>query len=372
MSSIPKLDKSFIYAIIPRMTDYKNQGWLGGPLTRAVAVVAFIVVALIGMWGSVKVASAVPNAFSAIAAAVVSITSIFVPAGEEITLSAPSLTDSGSAFTLSWEHAQKSVDGSYTFRYDCAEGVHFTSPATSGAEATVFCNVPFNFLNSENSIVLTAVSANQYADVTVHIDFTPNGAARATVTGTATLTVTNDGSVTETPVIVPTTPTTPVTPTAPVVPKPVTPTKGTETSTTFPVGTTKPASDPQGYVDLAVRVLEVGVVNKTTGAFTASSTPMRNPPGGYVAVRFAVENIGTKTSPQFDFNAVLPTMPSNIFTSPIQAALGPGDRIEFTMGFDKFADADEGVFKVNVDPSSRINEPRKDNNLLTYTVKVAR
>jgi hypothetical protein len=87
-----------------------------------------------------------------------------------------------------------------------------------------------------------------------------------------------------------------------------------------------------------------------------------------IAVRFAVENLGTRTSPQWTFNAVLPTYPGNIFSSPSQQALGPGDRIEFTLGFDSVIDADTGVLTVNVDPAGSINESTKANNIIHYTV----
>lgn len=331
--------------------------------TRALAVFGFISIIGIGLWGTASLAKGAPNAFSALAAAIVSLTSIFVPAGEEIILSTPSLTVlSNEKFSISWEHVDKQTEGSYTFRYDCADGVSFTSPTPSGSQATVFCNTPFNFLNSQDTIELTARStANRFIDVTLHIDFTPNGASSPTVTGSTVLTIAND-SVTGSPTTTgtPTTPTTPVTP--------ATPTKGPETSNVYTLTGGQTASDPNGFVDLTTRVIELGVVDKTTGAFTASSTPNRSTSTHRIAVRFAVENNGTRTSPQWNFSAVLPTYPSHIFTSSTQQALGPGDRIEFTIGFDSFVDANEGVLTLNIDPSNKINEPNKTNNILKYTV----
>jgi hypothetical protein len=358
------------------MENKHSREGLMGVGVRVVAIVAFLAIAVIGMIGSVKVASAIPNAFSSLAAAVVSITSIFVPANEQIILSVPSLTvSSGEAVTVSWEHAKKSTEGSYTFRYDCADSVYLESPAASGASTMVYCNVPFNFLNSANSISLTPFSnANRYIDVKLYVDFTPNGTSKPTVTGSTTLTIVN-GSVSGSPAVTGSTAPQP----APIqnaapAPKPVTQVKGQETTVVIPVsGTTSPiiaVSNPNGYVDLTARVLEIGVVDKTSGVFTASSSPMRNPPGGRIAVRFAVENVGTKISPQFDFTAVLPTFPSYVFTSPMQQALSPGDRIEFTLGFDTFDQSGKGIFVVNVDPASRVNEKNKDNNLLHYDISV--
>ena len=361
----------------------ESRGGLFGAGTRVLAILGLVALVGVGMWGSVTVAGTVPGAFQAIASALASLTSIFVPAGEVITLSAPSLTvASGEAFTLSWEHEKKSVEGSYTFRYDCADGVYFTSPNVTGAATTVFCNVPFNFLNAADSITVTPVSnKNRFIDVTLAIDFTPNGASKATVTGTTVLTVVNDalasspsttdGTVTETPTQTPTTQTPGTTTNTP--PKTTTPTQGPKTDHTYLVnGSIPQVSNPNGFVDLSVRVIEVGLVDKTTGAFTANATPPRVPVGSRIAVRFAVENKGTKTSPDFDFAAVLPTFPQNIFQSPTQQPLAPGDRIEFTLAFDQFVDADNGVITINADPSGRVNEPNKDNNLLKYTINVVR
>lgn len=173
---------------------------------------------------------------------------------------------------------------------------------------------------------------------------------------------------TETPVAT-TTPVTPE-PAAPATPTPTTPrTAGPETSGVYPInGSTGGVSNPNGAIDLSVRIIEQGVVDKSTNLFTASSSPNRADITKRVAVRFAVENLGTKTSPQWTFNAVLPTLPGNIFSSPNQQALNPGDRIEFTLGFDSLADADTGTFTVNVDPTGSINESKESNNIVHYTV----
>ncbi|TAJ14792.1 hypothetical protein EPO56_01730 [Patescibacteria group bacterium] len=345
------------------MQNEQNKSPFGNAIVRTLAIFGFLAVVIVGMWGSVQIARGIPNAFSSLASAMVSFTSIFVPAGETISLSAASLSvESNKPITISWFHDKKSVEGSYVFRYNCVNDAYFASAVATGTPTTVYCNVPFNFINSSNSITITPIStSNRFIDVQVFIDFIPNGASQATVTGQTTFTIVNTG-VTVSPGTIPTTPV-PTTPT-PTTPRPIT--QGPETRVTYPIGGAR-ASDPNGYVDLSARVIEVGVVDKTTGVFTASSTPSRA--NTRIAVRFAVENLGTKTSPQFDFNAILPTQPSNIFSAPMQQALNPGDRIEFTVGFDSFNSANpDGVFIINVDPSNRINERNKDNNIVRYTI----
>lgn len=338
-----------------------------GVATRVFAVLGFVAVIGIGMWGSVQVASGVPGAFSSLAAAFVSLTSVFVPANEAVTLSLPSSVQmSGTPFTLSFAHAHQAGTGSYTFRYDCANGVYFTSPAPTGTPATLYCNVPFNF-NSADSLALTPFSTeSRTVPVTVYIDYTPNGASKPTVSGKAVITLENDalsgGAGTTTPVQKPSTP------------SPVAPSAGPSTTRIYPLGGTAAVqqSDPNGYVQFGVHIIDIGVVDRTTGMFISSSTPslsMATGSGQYrIAVRFAVENNGTKTSPQFSFNAVLPTLPIYIFSSPMQQALAPGDRIEYTLGFDSFDTSSNHIFTVNVDPTSSVNEPNRDLNIIHYTV----
>jgi hypothetical protein len=338
-----------------------RQSTLGGA-TRVLAIIGFVALIVIGMWGSVQVARAVPTTLSSIAAAIVSITSIFVPATETITLSAPSLSVvSGTPLTLTFDHNKKSVDGSYAFRYSCADGVSFAGPAGTTTD-TIACNIPYRFAINGNTVTVTPVStANRFVDVEVFVDFTPTGAATPTVTGSTVVTVENQAVSTSPTTVTPT-------PQKPVVHNPQ---PGTQTTNTYPItGTGTAASNPNGFVDLAPRVIEIGVIDKTTGIFTASSTPARNPSNGRVAVRFAIENLGTKTSPQFAFNAVLPTYPAYIFSSDMQKELAPGDRIEYTIGFDSFVDASQGDVVINVDPTGGINEKNKTNNVLHYTVYV--
>jgi len=339
--------------------DQNNREKLVGVATRALAVVGFIAVIIGGLWGSVSVARAVPGAFEAIAAAIVSITSIFVPADEAITVSTPSLTvTSGESFVLSWEHARKSTDGVYTLRYACTDGVSFTSPTQTEAMANVTCDTSFQFLNANNSVVLTAYSEeNRFVDVVVSIEFIPNGASTPTVTGSTTVTIENTdvtGSPTST--------------TGTTVPR----TAGPETTTIDVLGSTGTVTtnNPNGFTDLSARLIEVGLVDKTTGEFTASSSPSVSVTNKRVAARFAVENLGTRTSDQWTFNAVLPTFPSHVYSSPTQPSLAPGDRIEFTLGFDSFEEDGEGVLVVNVDPVNRINESNKENNILRATITV--
>lgn len=127
------------------------------------------------------------------------------------------------------------------------------------------------------------------------------------------------------------------------------------------------SSDPNGFVDLEVRILETGIISTTTNEFTATSSVRLS---DRVAIRFEVINIGTRSSDSWVFSAVLPTFPIYIFSSQSQQALGPGDKIVFTLGFDSIENKSEGTVTINVDPTGSLAESLKTNNIAKVNISV--
>lgn len=334
---------------------------LASSATRILAIFGFVAILVIGMWGSVQIARNVPGTLSSIASAIVSFTSIFVPSTEVIKISSESLVvQSGAPTTLTFSHESKSVEGTYTFTYGCVEGVSIA--LVDASDRPVSCGERVAISSTGAFVVRPVTLTNRFADVEVFVAFTPVNAGTPTVTGSTLVTIENQ-SITKSPSATGTAPTTPSTSTTPATPKPQTPTK----PVVIQIPVQKP-SDPNGYVDLVARVIEVGVVD-SSGAFTASSSPSRF---SRVAVRFAIENVGTKTSREFTFSSVLPTYPPYTYFSTSQPVLNPGDRIEYTIGFDATKDASSVEFIVNVDPTGTVNEKNKDNNIMRYTIYVTR
>ncbi|MBI2410087.1 hypothetical protein HYV30_03560 [Candidatus Kaiserbacteria bacterium] len=96
-------------------------------------------------------------------------------------------------------------------------------------------------------------------------------------------------------------------------------------------GTTTPVL--HGLPDLAITIQEVGyLVGPTTDSFIASTTV---PVGGRPAVRFTIHNAGTNSTGSWRFSATIPTQTNFVFQSAPQQSLNPGDRIEYTLGFDQ-------------------------------------
>ncbi len=109
-----------------------------------------------------------------------------------------------------------------------------------------------------------------------------------------------------------------VTPSQPVTPtRPTTPTTPNQPSYVY---TPAAVAAPQlyGYADLKVTILSVV------------------PAGNRYVMQFMVENAGTNVAYSgWNFNAILPLNTQYTYQAPGQQALNPGDRIVYTLGFDR-------------------------------------
>lgn len=323
-------------------------------VTKTLAIVGIVAVLLAGMWLAVNTVKMAPRLASSLAAAMVSMTSLFVP-GERIEITAPDTVTSDVAFDITWDHINKAKKGAYAFAFTCSGDLYFTSTLSEGGEI-ITCNTPFTSKDLVGKITLTAHSKSKTAvDTDLIIAFTEAGATKSSAeTRVATTVLPKKETVTTTPSTGGNTG---------VSTKPKTP-GSTKTQTYVFTGTSTP-SNPNGTVDLRARVLEVGVVDKVTGDFTASTSININ---ARVAVRFVVENIGTKTSGVWAFIAQLPTTPFHSFESAEQIPLAPGDRIEYTIGFDSMEQQRKVQVLINVDPKYRTYDIDRNNNLVRADV----
>lgn len=324
---------------------------------RILAVFAFVIVIALGVFGSLALASAVPNVFSGIASAIFS--SEETPddgngqegtVNETITLSAPSVAvNEDTPFIISWNHDGKTTEGLYTIRYDCTDTVSFTSPTGSGAQAELECNTPLNVGNT-TSASFTPVSDEGTGEIEVpfRVEFTPNGESASTVSGAQTITVNRTADTTA---------------------GGGTGSAGGGTVTVPIPGSGIGVSDPNGFVDLSVSLVAVGVVNRSTNQFFPVAVPSRSSVNERIGIRFEVKNNGTRTSPTWRFTASLPTAQNYVYNSQTQSALRPGESIVYTLAFDTFINTTSGTVTVNVDPSNIIAESNEVNNRLIRVIQ---
>ncbi len=341
--------------------------------TKVLALFGLVAILALGSFATISVARYIPTGLEGIATAAVSFSSIFVPAEKVVVTLSPSEVESGKTLELSWQHISKEGDGSYSINYPCISGVEM-KVKDSAASQTIFCNTPFPYMGDADRVILTAISSkNRFVDVPLSIHFTRNGKMTPSVMGAMTLTITNtsiadssayleeksnanktlSGELSLPKMDAPVAPSAPVAPAAK---------KATPQNKMYVLrGMPPTASTPEyGKADLKPTVIETGSVDKVTNAFTAKPALYR---GDRAAVRFSVANLGTKSSGAWSFNIVVPTFPNETFHSETQASLAPGDRIEFTLGFDAIYEDGDRTLVVNADPTGSIQEASEENNI---------
>lgn len=327
---------------------------------KALAVIGFVAILIFGVWGLIQVGRMFPSVMSALSSAAVSLSSIFVPA-ERLEIALPSgNVVSGEPFTIEWSHEGKRKDGTYSLSFDCRDGLSMEAPAQNGVYQKVFCNTPFNLTNETSSMKLIALSSeSRFLDVPLKLTFTRLDTGEVTAETTTAVTVVNDkisGTATATP------PRTGGTGTGTSV-RP-----GTPSRNTYVITQAGRASDPNGRADLSATILDTGTVD-SNNVYIKTGTISRQQKG---AVRFVIENLGSKTVESWNFSAVLPTLPMHIFSSPMQPALGPGDKIEYTLAFDQVdGAATQNTITINADPSNMVwNEATENNNIAKAVVTI--
>ncbi|MCR4275055.1 MAG: hypothetical protein NUW02_03390 [Candidatus Campbellbacteria bacterium] len=353
--------------IIQKASKYKDLTIKVLSVVGGIAIIAGVV------WVGARGLVLFPSVGSALATAVASVQSLFIPAERIIVSTVDSQIVVNKPFTLTWEHRGKDTEGSYTFVYECTDGVHLVRRVAS-TDTTLFCNTPTPLTDGRNEITLVPVgTVDGIATVSVSIRFTENDSPFVSQEGTLSLLVQDAYLDTATSTTTTTTTTTTTS----------TSTQPTPTATgvvTGSVGQTitvpvivPPFSDPNGKPDLAPRVIALGLVDTKTGSFTETNDiPYKLPSGKRGAIKFEIRNDGTKESGKWKFEIALPTSPSYTYTSTSQQSLFPGDRIEYVIGFDRIKNADEDDYRIEVDPTDSVTESNEKNNVKTGVVEIDR
>lgn len=143
-------------------------------------------------------------------------------------------------------------------------------------------------------------------------------------------------------------------------PKPVESIAGTETSNTYQISGVTTSAPLSGLPDLVTNIIAIGyLTSQSTDSFVVSSTV---PSGSRPAVRFVVKNVGTNVTGQWRFSASIPTPVNQIYQSPMQQSLNPGDYIEYILGFDQAISGNDKMISVSANFDRAFTELTTDNN----------
>lgn len=307
--------------------------------------------------------------------ALVSVSSIFKSAPKIALESDLYNVESGDVFSLAWKMSNDSK-GTSSLSYPCIAGSSLSLVMEDNSKQPISCEKSIQILSTKNVVSLVAeTSLNQYTDLPITVEFRDGEFA----TEASVLITVNNPKIKFDPkanAVSPVTLPTQNTPTKVVIPvvketqvasptssNPAKPNSeiasGPKQDKIYPISNT-PVVTADKNSDLAVKILEIGFIDKNTNTFISTTTLKA---GDRIAVRFEIQNIGGRATGDWRFNAVLPTYPSYIFSSDGQQSLFPGDKIEFTIGFDHIEKADNNTVVINADPASSINELSEENNI---------
>ncbi|MBI4079774.1 hypothetical protein HY414_00910 [Candidatus Kaiserbacteria bacterium] len=285
--------------------------------SNILAIVGFIILIVVVIWGLVNLASLSRGWFS----------SLFGKSAA-IEVIAPENVVSGTPFAVSWEYDEPAA-GTYAFLYQCENGLGFQTPGPAGVVG-VPCGAAFTIASMEKKVSLIPyLSGNEARDVPLSIIFMPS-ATGTRAEGSATVRVSP---------ILSTTPAPTPTPTPEPTPAP--------TPTPEPAPAPAPAAASSAPADLSVRIISVSV-----------------DAGGNGVATFDIANIGGSMSGTYYFSATLPTQSGYVYTSPAQAPLAPQAHIVSTL---RFSQGVSSIFSVSITTP----DSNSGNNYASQTVSTS-
>ncbi len=335
------------------------------PMKITVLVVLIVLLAA-GILLPIKL---VPNAVSSVASTITS----FFKGKDEVKLSTDrSVLYSDEAFTIKWT-GKHQTNGTYSLSYACATGLRLTTSVNQTPNEAITCDNPYYFSPNDNTIELTAITeSTRYTDLVFTLGFLENGASTIDNVGSLNITITNEALAESLPTggapTATSTPSAETPDTAPVaeepVVTPVTPEPTTKPTTNNPSTPAQPVSNPNGKADLEVRAISTGYLNEN-GTFVSSASVNRNQ---QAAIKFQVVNVGDKNTGTWSFVADIPSETDPRYMSGNQQNLGPGDRIEFVLGFKNMTNVQNNIATITADASNFIPERSESNNMVRMNI----
>ncbi len=289
----------------------------------------------------------VPKAITSLGSAFSGISSSLFGSNEKIVISTTSNSvKSGESIDIYFEHSNKSTEGNYEFKFDCG-GKNLNLLLVDGNnQINIPCNATTTLFLNPFKIVPQLKDQNSFVDSNLYISFRNSSDNKITAIGKTILTVRNgdvQNTISENRAS--------TTPTISATKKPAV----TQNTSNYYV--------PSGKADLRILAKDTGTV--VNGVFI-----QKNIFATYEAsaVRFDISNIGGTPTGPWQFTAVLPTYPSQVFPSGIQPSLKPGETIEYTLSMQNLASIGNNVVSVNVDTNQVVSELSETNNGIVMTI----
>ena len=298
--------------------------------TTAIVVIVIVLV----VWGAVTV---VPKAISGLYDFLTaSLSSTFIPS-KEITISSDSKNvESGSIVNILINDENASSGTLYTLYYPCTNNVSVLLNGANGtSSAMINCGEDFYLLNKNGSFSLTMNSDKlRYVSVPLTVK-SQNDKGELEKIGSVSIGVTNQkiGQISD-----------------------ISPVKVATTTIVTPSTVNTPVYY-YGNPDLSINISSVD----TTNMYNTSAQ-------NQVLVKFEVKNIGTNQTGLWKFSATLPSSSMPNYVSELQRNLNPGDKMQFTLGFNNIDTTNSPLIKIIADSSNEVIESNELNNSASYNL----
>jgi hypothetical protein len=329
-------------------------------LIKLLAIIGFLAIGFAILWLAIQGIKRLPQGFASLASIAESLQK-YRPVEDLSVRLEKSVLNSGEAFELSWNDMRQ--PGEYRFSYACTEGVALEVREASGNMRALTCGETLSLPEDAQNLLLSIKSEEmRFTDVPLRLTF-ENSENKTAFDKETKVTVVNaaipfkDDLFTEEDQEKES--------------KPVAQNQANSFPAPAPAGRAPtpisisaiafPQSNPNGFVDLSLRTVGIGVIDD--GEFKPSASydeDFRN------VIKFDVKNIGTKTSPKWTFRTQLPG--GQVYRSDTQMPLKPLEHVTFTMEFSLDEDTRSRVdiiTTVSVDDDSVAK-----NNRSVWTVRV--
>ncbi len=315
----------------------------------------FTVIVLIGViiffaWSAVQIVKLLPSAISSLASLADTVHN-YKPEKYSISVT-PEKNAINSSETIGITWNDDKTNGSYTFSYECKDGVAVDISYSDKEFSSIACGSAYDLGATDRIKMKVDSEKNRFSEMTYTISYFQKNDNSSSTSQTNTISIINP-NITE-----PSTETSSTTNNnenntstssstniKPVQTKPV-----VKPITKAPVYIYEiPISKPNGNTDLVLSNLKIGTITKNVSG----------------AIQFTVHNIGTKTSEDWTFTV---TLPGNIeYVSSVQKPLKPNERAVLTIEFPAVTNTNLQTVKVDIKTKRDINT---NNNYLKQTVTV--
>ncbi len=325
-------------------------------LMRVGVIIGILIILFVITIGIIKL---VPKALNSLANIRLSFSSLFKPS-EKLSLSlSPVSIPTGDSTTLSFTNNAKDTKGTYTFSYECQNGVKIFYK--NGSAINDFnCNFPYPVSPVNNSIILIGTAPlGVTSKVPLTLSFDPEGTSTTEVLkGTTSLTISNTNKEpTPTPSVTSVPTATPVS-------------TGTPQATPYVTPITTPTYVPPsetGFADLSIRLVDQGIIDPVSRQFISTRNYTA---ADAVVLKFQISNIGTKRTGAWNFRT---TQPMNIAsdytrTSGPLATLLPGYSTGIVTLSLSGIRAEGGVVSIIANPNQSTYEANYSNNSIQVQI----